>query len=124
MKLDDEIRLAEERIVRKRMGLGQTADQLGTSAREAVASPGVLLGAVAAGFVFGKFTQRPRTRVAAATRRVGWGGLFSAALVPLLRIGYATAIQRLWHRALEARACQGVQAGRAAEDVPPPVHAA
>ena len=120
MKLDDEIRLAEERIVRKRDDLRQTRDQLGNSAREAVASPGVLLAALAAGFVLGKLTQRPRTRVAATTHRVGWGGFLTAALVPLLRIGYATAVRRLLHRALDVPARGHERAAPAAEDTPTP----
>ena len=40
LKLDDEIRLVEERIAGGRTRLGRTADQLGDTARDAVASPG------------------------------------------------------------------------------------
>jgi hypothetical protein len=96
LKLDDEIRLVEERIAGGRTRLGRTADQLGDTARDAVASPGVMLAAVAMGFVLGSLTRRPRATAAAAG--TGLGGLLMAALLPLARMAYATAVETFWNQ--------------------------
>ena len=67
LKLDDEVRLAEERIACRRMELVGLADDLGERTRDAVASPVVLGTAVAIGFVLGRM-RRPRRSGGAARR--------------------------------------------------------
>lgn len=101
LKLDDEIRL-EERIARGRTRLVETAGQVGETARDAVASPGVLLTAVAVGFVLGNLTRRRRATTAAAAG-TSLGGLLMGALLPLGRMAYATAVETFWNQALRRR---------------------
>lgn len=116
LKLDDEIRLVEERIAGGRTRLGRTADQLGDTARDAVASPGVMLAAVAVGFVLGSLTRRPRATAAAAG--TGLGGLLMAALLPLARMAYATAVETFWNQTVRSRRRDDAAAARPRDEAP------
>jgi hypothetical protein len=106
-KVADEVRLAEERIVRRRRAFARTRDEVGLCAREAVASPGVLASAVVVGFVLGRLMERrPRREPVTSLPSRGIatsGGWMMAALGPLLRIGYGAAVEALWSRALQSR---------------------
>ena len=100
LKLDDEVRLAEERIACRRMELVGLADDLGERTRDAVASPVVLGTALAIGFVLGM--RRPQ-RSGGATRRARFSDLLMAAIWPLVRVGSGAAIETLWNRVVRSR---------------------
>lgn len=102
LKLDDEVRRAEERIARRRMELAGLASDLDERTRDAVASPAVLGTAVALGFVLGKALRRaPRKPV--ARRGNGLVDLAVAAVWPLVRMGSGAAVETLWNRVFAPR---------------------
>jgi hypothetical protein len=105
LKLDDEVRHAEERIARRRVELAGLKGDLGECTRDAVASPAVLGTAVAVGFVLGKAMRRAR-REPVPQRGNGLSDLAMAAVWPLVRMSSGVAIETLWNRVFRPRDTQ------------------
>lgn len=102
-RYDDEIREVEQRLVLERQALAQEAHELAVRARDAAASPKGLLAAFVIGYVVGELTaprkRRQREAAAAATKKVGLGGLIGSALVAYVRSQYGSPMalaRRAW----------------------------
>jgi hypothetical protein len=85
---DDEIRIVEQRIARRRETLVELANECEERARDKAASPAVLGAAVAAGFLLGNAMQG--TRGGRPESGVGVGSLLVGAAWSLLRMRYGS----------------------------------
>jgi hypothetical protein len=100
--IEDEIRIVEERIARKRVALGEFTEECGERARDAVASPGILAAAMAVGFLIGDVTRGRRRQDEGTARKEGLGGFLIGAASTLVRVRYGSILalaQLLWNQA-------------------------
>jgi hypothetical protein len=101
-KYDDEIREAEQRLIRDRQALVDEAHALVDEAhaltiraREAAASPKGLFAAFVIGYVVGELTaprrrDKRREAAVATTKKVGIGGLLGSAVLAYVRSQYGS----------------------------------
>ena len=108
-KYDDEIREAEQRLIRDRQALVDEAHALTIRAREAAASPKGLFAAFVIGYVVGELTapkrrDKRREAAVATTKKVGIGGLLGSAVLAYVRSQYGSpwVLGRRW-RSLRRR---------------------
>jgi hypothetical protein len=85
---DDEIRIVEQRIARKRETLAELANECEERARDMAASPAVLGAALAAGFLLGNATQGRRR--GGSGNGMGIGSLLVGGAWSLLRMRYGS----------------------------------
>lgn len=102
--LDNDISIVENRIARERHGLSALADDAAAHARETVASPPVLVTALAVGFVLADVLRAPRA--GSVGRKAGLVGLLTGAVWSLVKMRYGSPIaiaQLFWTQATRSR---------------------
>lgn len=91
--LDEEIARAERRLEVRRDELSERLDRLRNGTRRRLASPAVLMGALAAGFLIDRL-GRLKTRRAEGATKAGAAGVFAGLAAAALRAAIAN--PRVW----------------------------